>query len=187
MNYKLIEIDRNLDLLINFADRAKNPSISTSRQMLHILQAHYPERLGLALIINVPFLVNAFFKVIMPFVDPITRNKVKFNPHVFDDGFFEKDQVMHVSGWEGGRQFEWDHAQYWPALVQMCDKRREKMTKRWRELGAKVGLSEWEMKAGWEESAPAPAAVTVAEASEKQSEVQPTEVTEVPSAVEAAA
>ena len=66
----------------------------------------------------------------MPFVDPITRNKVKFNPHVFDDGFFEKDQVMHVSGWEGGRQFEWDHAQYWPALVEMCDKRREKMMKR---------------------------------------------------------
>ena len=42
------------------------------------------------------------------------------------------------------------------------------------------------MKAGWEESAPAPA-VAVAEASEKQSEVQSTEVTEVPSAVEATA
>lgn len=143
--------------------------------MLHILQSHYPERLGLALIINVPFLVNAFFKVIMPFVDPITRNKVKFNPSIFNDGFFDKDQVMHVSGWDGGCQFEWDHAKYWPALVTMCEERREKMVKRWKELGAKVGISEWEMKTGWSESAPDESSIPVAE---KSIEGQPIEVAE---------
>lgn len=141
--------------------------------MLHILQSHYPERLGLALIINVPFLVNAFFKVIMPFVDPITRNKVKFNPNIFNDGFFDKDQVMHVSGWDGGCQFEWDHAKYWPALVAMCEERREKMVKRWKELGAKVGISEWEMKTGWSESAPDESSIPV---DEKSIEEQPIEV-----------
>lgn len=141
--------------------------------MLHILQSHYPERLGLALIINVPFLVNAFFKVIMPFVDPITRNKVKFNPNIFNDGFFDKDQVMHVSGWDGGCQFEWDHAKYWPALVAMCEERREKMVKRWKELGAKVGISEWEMKTGWSASAPDESSIPV---DEKSIEEQPIEV-----------
>lgn len=149
--------------------------------MLHILQSHYPERLGLALIINVPFLVNAFFKVIMPFVDPITRNKVKFNPSIFADGFFDAGQVMHVSGWDGACQFEWDHAKYWPALVAMCEERHAKMMKRWRELGAKVGISEWEMKTGWAESS-APEE-TPAGSIEKSTEVQPTEITLVAEAV----
>ncbi|TDL19891.1 CRAL/TRIO domain-containing protein [Rickenella mellea] len=72
-----------LDLMINFADRSKNPTIATARTMLHIIQSHYPERLGLAVVINVPFLINAFFKLILPFVDPITRNKIKFNPTLF--------------------------------------------------------------------------------------------------------
>ncbi|KLO17413.1 CRAL/TRIO domain-containing protein, partial [Schizopora paradoxa] len=137
----------SLDLLINFADRAKNPSLGTARQMLHILQSHYPERLGLALIINVPFLVNAFFKMIMPFVDPITRNKVKFNPNVFEDGIMTKDQVMK-EWWDGDREFEWDHSKYWPALVKTCAERRAEQMGRWRDLGAKVGLSEWDMKGG---------------------------------------
>ncbi|THH04011.1 hypothetical protein EW145_g5834 [Phellinidium pouzarii] len=139
---------QSLDLLINFADRGKNPSFSTARQMLHIIQAHYPERLGLALIINVPMLVNAFFRLIMPFVDPITRNKVKFNPRVIEDGFFEKDQIMK-KWWGGDRDFEYDHKHYWPALVSMTDERRNKQMQRWKELGAKVGISEWEMKSGW--------------------------------------
>ncbi len=115
--------------------------------MLNILQSHYPERLGLALIINVPFFINAFFKVIMPFVDPITRNKVKFNPSVFEDGFMEKDQVMK-EWWDGDRKFEWDHSKYWPALVKMCAERKAEQMGRWREMGAKVGLSEWDMKDG---------------------------------------
>jgi len=39
-------------LLINFKDSSsgKNPSVSQARQSLHILQGHYPERLGKALI-----------------------------------------------------------------------------------------------------------------------------------------
>ncbi|EJD06551.1 CRAL/TRIO domain-containing protein [Fomitiporia mediterranea MF3/22] len=141
----------SLDLLINFADKAKNPSFSTARQTLHIVQTHYPARLGLALIINVPTLVNAFFKLIMPFVDPLTRNKVKFNPCVFDDGYFTRDQVMK-QWWDGEREFEYVHEKYWPVLVEMCEERRKKQFQRWRKLGAKVGISEWDMKTGWSPS-----------------------------------
>jgi len=48
--------------------------------MLNILQDHYPERLGLSLIANVPWLVDIFFKLIRPFIDPVTRAKMRFNP-----------------------------------------------------------------------------------------------------------
>ncbi len=138
-------VSRNITLLINFADRAKNPAIGTARAVLNILQEHYPERLGLALIINVPFLVNAFFKIIMPFVDPITRDKVKFNPKVVEEGYFTPDMAMK-GWWNGEQDFEYVHEKYWPRLVEMCEERAKEWMKSWRELGGKVGVSEWEYK-----------------------------------------
>ena len=43
-----------LSLLIDFknSSNSKNPSASTGRHVLNILQTHYPERLGKALVIN---------------------------------------------------------------------------------------------------------------------------------------
>jgi hypothetical protein len=119
--------------------------MSTARTVLNILQEHYPERLGLALIINVPFFVKAFFKLIMPFVDPVTREKVKFNPEIIKDGLFAKDMVMS-EWWGGDRDFEYVHEKYWKELVGMCEERTRRWRTRWEELGATVGLSEWEYK-----------------------------------------
>ncbi|KAF8910658.1 CRAL-TRIO domain-containing protein [Gymnopilus junonius] len=133
-----------LALLINFADKGKNPSVSTALTVLNILQNHYPERLGLALIINVPFLVNAFFKIVMSFVDPLTRQKVKFNPKIFQDGLLKEDMVMKE--WGGNKDFEYVHEKYWPELVEICEKRVKAWKEIWRKLGAKVGISEWDYK-----------------------------------------
>ncbi|KAJ7285060.1 CRAL-TRIO domain-containing protein, partial [Mycena rebaudengoi] len=129
----------SLDLLINYADKAKNPSFSVSRSVLSILQDHYPERLGLALILNVPFLLNAFFKLITPFVDPITRNKMKFNPQIIQDGIFSPEMVM--SQWWGGEcKFEYEHDKYWPAFVAMCNERSKMWMETWKKMGGTVGL-----------------------------------------------
>ncbi|KAH7341712.1 CRAL-TRIO domain-containing protein [Rhizoctonia solani] len=136
----------NLDLLINFADRGKNPSISTSKNMLSILQNHYPERLGLALIINVPTIINLFFKAIMPFVDPITRAKVKFNPEIIKEGIFDKSQA--VKEWGGEMDFVYEHEKSWKPLVDLCHNLRAEQTERWKKLGGTVGLSEWDIKGG---------------------------------------
>ncbi|KZV73054.1 CRAL/TRIO domain-containing protein [Peniophora sp. CONT] len=135
-----------LSLMINYSDRAKNPSFSTSRTVLNILQTHYPERLGRAMILNVPWLLNAFFKLITPLIDPRTREKMKFNPKPIEDGLFTADQLFAEGGWKGGVDFQWDHDQYWPALLQLCAELREVQLKRWRELGGRVGLSEWDIK-----------------------------------------
>ncbi|KAJ2920529.1 hypothetical protein H1R20_g16568, partial [Candolleomyces eurysporus] len=137
----------NLALLIDFAQRSKNPSISTARQVVNILQEHYPERLGLACAINIPFFIHAFFKIVLPFVDPITRNKLKFNQDVIADGLFKPDMIMSGS-WGGERDFEYDHDKYWKALLKQSEDNVTKWTKRWRELGAKVGISEWDYKGG---------------------------------------
>ncbi|KAF9496708.1 CRAL/TRIO domain-containing protein [Pleurotus eryngii] len=135
----------SLDLMINFADRAKNPSLGTARTVLSILQNHYPERLGLAIIINIPFLVNAFFKLISPFIDPVTRAKMKFNSSVLDEGIFTPDMLMK-EWWGGDVDFEYEHEKYWPALVSQCKENEQKWTARWKSLGGVVGVREWDYK-----------------------------------------
>ena len=35
--------------------------------------------MGKAIAINVPWLLNAFFKLILPIIDPVTREKLSFN------------------------------------------------------------------------------------------------------------
>ncbi|KAF7374828.1 CRAL-TRIO domain-containing protein C23B6.04c [Mycena sanguinolenta] len=137
----------SLDLLINYADKAQNPSLSTARAVLSILQDHYPERLGLALILNVPWLLNAFYKLITPFVDPVTRDKMKFNPQVVQDGIFSPDMVMS-QWWGGSCNFEYEHDKYWPALVSLCNERTQKWTATWKKLGGTVGIKESDYKTG---------------------------------------
>ncbi|RDX57013.1 CRAL/TRIO domain-containing protein [Lentinus brumalis] len=133
-----------LALMVNFADRAKNPSLGQSRAVLNILQTHYPERLGRALVVNVPFLLNAFFKMITPFIDPLTRPKLRFNPDCIAEGLFTPDQL--ISEWNGTANFEYEHEKYWGALVRMSAERRERLWEKWREHGAKVGVREWDLK-----------------------------------------
>lgn len=79
-------------------------------KFLNIFQSHYPERLGYALILNVPFLLNAFFKLVSPFIDPATRAKMIFNPQAVKDGYFAADAI--TKPWGGEKEFVWDHDAY---------------------------------------------------------------------------
>ena len=45
-------------------------------QVLTILQQHYVETLGRAIVVNLPPLLSFFYKGIAPFLDPVTRDKV---------------------------------------------------------------------------------------------------------------
>lgn len=145
---ELLISHRTLDLLINYGDKSKGgPAFSVGRTVLSILQDHYPERLGLALIINVPFLINAFYKLITPFIDPVSREKMRFNPQVVKDDIFAPEMVMAES-WGGSSEFEYVHEKYWPALLELCNSRKEAWMAKWREAGGKVGVKEWEYKSG---------------------------------------
>ena len=95
--------------------------------------------------INIPFIDNAFLKLIMPFVDPATRPKLHFNPHVLEDGTFVPDMLVQ-SAWGGEQDFVYDHEKYWPALVTLCKERKKAQLESWRALGGKVGLKEWDVK-----------------------------------------
>lgn len=93
-----------------------------------------------------PFLLNAFYKLITPLIDPVTKDKMRFNPKVVQDGLFTADSVWQEFG--GDIEFKYDHQTYWPALIEMANGRRKQQMNRWRELGAKVGFKEWDVKKG---------------------------------------
>jgi hypothetical protein len=94
----------------------------------------------------VPWILNAFFKLIQPFIDPVTREKMTFNPHLINDGIFEADMVM--TEWSGAKKFEYVHEKYWPALVETCESRRKQWRDKWLNMGGVVGLKEWDFKSG---------------------------------------
>ena len=83
----------------------------------------------------------------MPFVDPVTREKVKFNPDIFGEEIFHPDMVME-KWWGGNQDFEYVHEKYWPNLVELCESRTKDWMKNWRDLGGKIGSKEWEYKQG---------------------------------------
>ncbi|KAF2087913.1 CRAL/TRIO domain protein [Saccharata proteae CBS 121410] len=136
----------SIALLIDYKNTtsAKNPSASQGKQVLNILQGQYPERNGRSLISDLPWYVTTFFKIISPFIDPVTKSKMKFNEPFANH--IPSAQLMKSYG--GDVDFEYDHSIYWPTLNSMCDKRREERRAKWEARGKKIGDSEWVLKGG---------------------------------------
>jgi hypothetical protein len=84
----------------------------------------------------VPWIVWGFFKLITPFIDPRTRDKLKFNEDMTQ--YVPAEQLW--TEYAGGQlQFEYDHAVYWPALWQLCQERRGERKARWIAGGRNIG------------------------------------------------
>ncbi|GFF46010.1 CRAL-TRIO domain-containing protein C23B6.04c [Aspergillus udagawae] len=135
-----------LALIVNFNETksGQNASLGQAKQTLNILQNHYPERLGRALVINVPFVIWGFFKIITPFIDPLTREKLKFN-----EDLRQHVPAGHLMKSVGGDvEFRYDHSIYWPALNQLADKRRNEYRQRWIQGGKRIGEFEHYLKTG---------------------------------------
>lgn len=143
----------SLALLIDFkaspvgTQGGKIPPIGIGRQVLHILQTHYPERLGKALLTNIPFLGWSFLKLIHPFIDPLTREKL-----VFDQPFpnyVPNEQLDNDFG--GDVNFKYDHEKYWPVMEKMADEKKHRYIERFEFFGSKIGLSEVDLRGDGEE------------------------------------
>eukprot|EP00899_Mesostigma_viride_P024518 jgi/Mesvir1/5250/Mv15369-RA.1 len=93
---------------------SKSPPLKTARETLNILQNHYPERLHKAVAYQPPTIFSMFWKMVSPFVDPITHKKVVFVPK--KDGFevmselFDMDQVETELGGKAVKPY--NHAEY---------------------------------------------------------------------------
>ena len=52
------------------------PPMSQSKHFLQIFSDHYPERLGVAFLIDAPTIFHMTFKILQPFIPHETRKKV---------------------------------------------------------------------------------------------------------------
>ncbi|KAE8727115.1 Detected protein of confused Function [Hibiscus syriacus] len=76
----LSEGQDQMSWLIDFTGFSLSTSvpIRTARDIIYILQSHYPERLAIAFLYNPPRFFEAFYKAVKLFLDPKTAQKVKF-------------------------------------------------------------------------------------------------------------
>jgi hypothetical protein len=72
-------------------------------------------------VVNIPALFNFFYKGIAPFLDPVTRDKMRFNPELLE--FIPRQQLDVDFG--GDYEFVFDKDAYWNQIIR-C-----------------VGLSKW--------------------------------------------
>lgn len=82
-----------------------------------------------------PWVVWGFFKLITPFIDPLTRDKLKFNEDL-------KQYVPAEQLWtefNGSLAFDYDHSIYWPSLLKLCSERRAERHERWVAGGQQLG------------------------------------------------
>ncbi|KAL9716620.1 hypothetical protein Ac2012v2_001070 [Leucoagaricus gongylophorus] len=108
----------SLVIIVDYASTTlrTNPSISIARKVLNILQQHYVETLGRALIVNLPRLLSFFYRGISPFLDPVTRDKMRFNPNLLE--LIPASQLDADFG--GSYHFEFEAESYWDQIVTAC-------------------------------------------------------------------
>jgi hypothetical protein len=100
------------------------------------------------LTLSVPFVIWGFFKLITPFIDPLTREKLKFN----EDLRQHVPPAQLIKGCGGDVEFEYEHSTYWPALNKLAEQRRKEYKERWVMGGKLVGEHEGYLKGGAEKS-----------------------------------
>ena len=79
-----------------------------------------------------------------PFLDQNTRSKISINRQIVAEGDFTPDQV--VKEWGGEREFVWECDRYFDKLTEISGEMKDRRFAKWRELGGKVGLKEWDYK-----------------------------------------
>ncbi|KAH9442502.1 hypothetical protein Pst134EB_028753 [Puccinia striiformis f. sp. tritici] len=142
-----------LTLIIDFGDAEKSrnsssqpTSISVAKEVLKILQTYYCERLAQAICINVPWVFWGFLKILRPFMDPKTAEKVVFDPVVTDH--VPAEQLMKDCV-HGELDFEYDHEVYFKLFAELTAHRRKKMLSRYCRHGKGViGMGEFELRGG---------------------------------------
>ncbi|KAL0449946.1 UNVERIFIED_CONTAM: Phosphatidylinositol transfer protein PDR16, partial [Sesamum latifolium] len=114
----LPEGQEQMSWLIDFNGWSLNTNvpIKTARDIIYILQNHYPERLAIVVLYSPPRIFEAFWKVVKYFVDQKTFQKIKFvYPNNKDSlevmkSFFDAENLPSEFG--GKATLKYDHEEF---------------------------------------------------------------------------
>ncbi|KAF9167574.1 hypothetical protein DFQ26_004089 [Actinomortierella ambigua] len=69
-----------LTIVIDFhgSSMRTSPGAAVAKQIIDVLGSQFPERLGKAYIIHAPWFFFPFYKLISPWIDPVTKAKIHF-------------------------------------------------------------------------------------------------------------
>lgn len=142
-----------LTLIIDFgtSEKTRNSNsqptpISIAKEVLKILQTYYCERLAQAICINVPWVFWGFLKLLRPFMDPKTSEKVVFDPTVTDH--VPAEQLLQ-DAFNGALDFDYNHEVYFKLFAELTANRKRRMLARYARYGqGMIGMGEYELRGG---------------------------------------
>ncbi|KAJ0014483.1 hypothetical protein Pint_20823 [Pistacia integerrima] len=89
-------------------------SMKVTRETANVLQNHYPERLGLAILYNPPKVFESFWALVKPFLEPKTYKKVRFaysddiQSQKIMEALFDMDKLESVFGGKNTAGFNYE-------------------------------------------------------------------------------
>lgn len=132
-----------------------------AKQFISVLQDFYPERLGTAVLLSIPWIVRKFLDFAFTFVDPVTKAKVRWHVDVVKEGIVPADEAVKDYGGmvdvsalrfpichelTSSFQFAYKQEDYWNLLRDTALAKRAAWREHWTQLGGGVGQPEWEFK-----------------------------------------
>ncbi|XAR73870.1 hypothetical protein NMG60_11007988 [Bertholletia excelsa] len=120
----LPEGQEQMTWLIDFTGWTLNTNvpIKVAREIIYVLQNHYPERLALVVLYNPPRIFEAFWKVVKYFVDPKTFQKIQFvyprkkESEELMKSYFDAENLPSVFG--GNASLKYDHEEFSRLMAQ---------------------------------------------------------------------
>ncbi|KAJ9096223.1 hypothetical protein QFC20_006467 [Naganishia adeliensis] len=165
----------NLVLIIDFAGKKSAPtSPGMAKQFISVLQDFYPERLGTAVLLSIPWIVRKFLDFAFTFVDPVTKAKVRWHVDVVKEGIVPADEAVKDYG--GTVDFAYKQEDYWNLLRDTVLAKRAVWRENWKQLGGGVGQPEWEFKKEYQQPT-APTSQLVSSPSNSQQQLSPATAT----------
>ena len=117
-------------LIFDFSHYSSSTSVPmhVSRYFLHLFASHYPERLARVFACDAPWYFWMFYKLVSPFIHPVTKSKIRFvqvakqaqvksDDETWANILHTVDERVLESDFGGARQFDYDFEAYWPVLV----------------------------------------------------------------------
>ncbi|KAH7442506.1 hypothetical protein KP509_03G091900 [Ceratopteris richardii] len=101
-----------------------NPPLKTTKEVAHILQSHYPERLAVGIVLNAPKIFEYTLKLWKPFIDLTTYKKIRFVYTRDPSSLKAVEDVFDLKTLDLNFKGKYDHAEY--ARLMKADEMRIK-------------------------------------------------------------